>query len=77
MISCQFALYPLRVEDENGVVAAALDELAAGSVELVVGRMSSEIHGEEEQVFTALRVAFDRAAQMGEVVMIVTLSNAC
>lgn len=77
MVRCQFALYPLRVEEVDEEVKVALDVVRAQGMEVVVGRMSSEIRGGSEQVFAALQAAFDHAADTREVVMTVTLSNAC
>ena len=77
MIACQFALYPLRTERVGEVLDAALAEVSAMGIEVGVDRMSTEIRGDEARVFAALQAAFARAAQMGEVVMSVTLSNAC
>jgi hypothetical protein len=39
--------------------------------------MSSVVMGDDDQLFDALKTAFQEAAEQGEVVMIVTLSNAC
>lgn len=76
-ITCQFALFPLRTAHVGEVLEAALVEVEAARVELSVGRMCSEIQGEATDVFAALQSAFSRAAQMGEVVMTVTVSNTC
>jgi hypothetical protein len=39
--------------------------------------MSTLVWGEETAVFAALEEAFHQAAESGDVVMVVTLSNAC
>lgn len=77
MIACQFALYPLRTDRVGEVLDAALAEVAALGIEAAVGRMNTEIQGDEAQIFSALQAAYAREARMGEVVMTVTLSNAC
>lgn len=39
--------------------------------------MSTLVSGEDNAVFAALKEAFQEVAQQGDVVMVVTLSNAC
>jgi hypothetical protein len=39
--------------------------------------MSTLVWGEEQAIFAALEEAFRRAAERGDMVMTVTLSNAC
>lgn len=77
MTHCQFAIYPLRTGQVDTVLEAALREVSASGLEIKVGKMSTELHGEAAQVFVALQAAYQRAATLGDVVMTVTLSNAC
>lgn len=42
-----------------------------------VGPMSTRVTGAADAVFDALREAFVRAAARGQVVMTITVSNAC
>ena len=77
MISCQFALYPLGVEDLSPSIDAAVAEMKALGLELEVGPMSTQVTGDSSLVFEGLRRAFDTTAQDGHVVMTVTVSNAC
>jgi hypothetical protein len=39
--------------------------------------VSSLLEGPEEQVFGSLRAAFRAAAELGDVVLVATVSNAC
>ena len=76
-VSCQFALYPLRQPRISPVledVVRALDEVG---VAYEMGGMSTLLHGDEEQVFAALRSAFRAAAARGDAVLIATVSNGC
>ena len=77
MISCQFALYPLGVQDLSPAIAACLEEMRAMGLELEVGPMSTQVTGDSGLVFEGLKRAFDAAAADGRVVMTVTVSNAC
>ncbi len=77
MVTCQFSLYPLRTEQIGEILVEALKGVDALGLSYEVGRMSTELQGSEEQVFTALRVAFERAAEHGDVVLVATVSTAC
>jgi uncharacterized protein YqgV (UPF0045/DUF77 family) len=77
MISCQFSLYPLGVADLGPAIDAAVKTAEAPGLEIEVGPMSSTMLGEAQDVFAALRRAFEVVAADGHVVMTVTVSNAC
>jgi len=77
MISCQFSLYPLGVDDLSPAIDAAVAEMKALGLDLDVGPMSTQVTGDTGSVFEGLRRAFDAVAREGHVVMTVTVSNAC
>jgi uncharacterized protein YqgV (UPF0045/DUF77 family) len=77
MVSCQFSLYPLGVEDLGPAIEAAVDALRSVGLEASVGPMSTHVTGPSSTVFEGLRRAFDAAANEASVVMTVTVSNAC
>jgi uncharacterized protein YqgV (UPF0045/DUF77 family) len=77
MISCQFSLYPLGVEDLSPAIDAAVAEMRALGLDLEVGSMSTQVTGDAGLVFEGLKRAFDVAAREGHMVMTVTVSNAC
>jgi uncharacterized protein YqgV (UPF0045/DUF77 family) len=52
-------------------------ELEAHGLHPELGTMSTQVVDDAEAVFAALRDAFSRIAASGQVVMTVTLSNAC
>ena len=70
------SLYPLRQAELSPAIDRALDIFGESGLEVTPGPMSTIIAGDDEAVFAALRDAF-RATAEGEVVMIVTISNAC
>ncbi len=76
-VSCQFSLYPLRQEKLGEVLGEALRELDQIGVSYRVGSMGTEMEGEEEDVFSALRSTFRRVAEHGDAVLVATISNAC
>jgi uncharacterized protein YqgV (UPF0045/DUF77 family) len=76
-VSAQVSLYPLRQEELSPAINAALTVFRGHGLEVQPGPMSSIVTGDDEAVFAALREAFCRAAEQGEVVMEITLSNAC
>ena len=77
MISCQFSLYPLGVEDLGPAIDAAVAELRRSGLDAEIGPMSTYVTGETDAVLDGLKQAFAAAAREAHVVMTVTLSNAC
>ena len=76
-ISAQISIYPLRRRAVGQVVDVALRSLRAHSVEVTPGSMGTVIVGNENQIFSALRAAFDAACEGGDAVLVATVSNAC
>ena len=77
MISAQVSLYPLRQAHLSPALEAVRDALTAAELQPQVGAMSTMVTGKALVVFAALHDAFVHAAATGQVVMTVTLSNAC
>lgn len=75
--SAQISIYPLRQEHLGPAVEAVRETLEAHGLRAQVGPMSTIVTGETGIVFAALAEAFDKAARTGEVVMTLTVSNAC
>lgn len=76
-ISAQVSLYPLRQESLSPAIDEALEVFRAYGLDVEPGSMSTVITGNDSAVFAALQEALHRAAEQGQVVMTVTLSNAC
>jgi uncharacterized protein YqgV (UPF0045/DUF77 family) len=76
-IAAQVSIYPLRQPALSPAIEAALGIFQAFGLEVDPGPMSTVIAGEDQAVFAALREAFARVTEEGEVVMVVTISNAC
>jgi uncharacterized protein YqgV (UPF0045/DUF77 family) len=75
--SAQISVYPLRQDHLGPGVEAVRAALVAHGLKPQVGPMSTTIFGEPVAIFAALSEAFDKAAGSGEVVMTITVSNAC
>ena len=75
--SAQISVYPLRQDHLGPGIEAMRATLAAHGLAPQVGPMSTTIVGEAAAIFAALREGFDKAAEAGEIVMTVTVSNAC
>lgn len=71
-----FALYPL-LQGDYRAVEKALQALEGSGVDHRVFPTHTELSGEEEKVFAALREAFQKAAEEGAVVLWALLTNAC
>jgi uncharacterized protein YqgV (UPF0045/DUF77 family) len=76
-ISVQVSVYPLRQEHLSPAVNGFQAELKAHGLRPEIGGTSVQVVGETEAVFAALRDAVLRVAANGQVVMTVTVSNAC
>jgi uncharacterized protein YqgV (UPF0045/DUF77 family) len=77
MVSAQVSLYPLRQVSIGSTIRKSVRVFREHGLENRVGVMSTLVWGEEQAVFAALQEAFHRAAERGDAVMVVTLSNAC
>jgi uncharacterized protein YqgV (UPF0045/DUF77 family) len=76
-VSAQISLYALGREDLGAPIDLALGVLLKEGLDVRPGSMSTLVRGEIEVVFPALRKAFSRVAEHDDVVMVVTVSNAC
>jgi uncharacterized protein YqgV (UPF0045/DUF77 family) len=76
-ISAQVSLYPLRQPSIGSTIREAVRILREHGLKVEMGPMSTLVWGEEEAAFAALQQAFHRATKGGDVVMVVTFSNAC
>jgi len=76
-ISAQVSVYPLRQVEIRGPIDEALATLHRYDVQVRSGEMSTQIWGEENNVFAALQSAFRGVAEGSDVVMVVIVSNAC
>jgi len=77
IVSAQISIYPLRQTRLGPAVESVRATLAEHGLTAKVGSMSTIVVGEDRAIFGALADAFAKAAESGEVVMTVTVSNAC
>jgi uncharacterized protein YqgV (UPF0045/DUF77 family) len=76
-LAAQVSIYPLRQAHFSPAIGGALDIFRAHKLNVEMGAMSSIVFGEDEPFFIALKEVYQNLAEKGELVMIVTLSNAC
>ena len=76
-VTAQVSVYPLGQTQLEPAIKAVWEVFRAHGLYHQSGPMSTRLEGNEETVFTALRDAFQAAAQFGGTVMTVTISNAC
>ncbi len=76
-IAAQVSLYPLRQASLSPAIDQALRIFREHGLDVEPGAMSTLIIGDDVAIFAALQEAFRRVAEQGQVVMVVTLSNAC
>lgn len=76
LIGATVAVYPMQTESD-AAIRRAIDSIRSAEVDVEVGPMSTLITGTADEVFRALRLAYDAAVSTGGVVIHATLSNAC
>ena len=77
MISAQVSLYPLRQKEIEPRIREAVDIFRECGLKTRMGEINTLVWGEEEVLFSAMREAFHQAAESGDTVMVIILSNAC
>ncbi len=77
LITAQVSLYPLRQESLSPAIGTAVSIFREHGLEVTEGTMSTQVYGDDGPVFNALQDAFKAGAAQGNVVMVVTISNAC
>ena len=77
VVSAQVSLYPLRTQHLSPAIDAFAAALLDAGLHVEPGPMSTLVVGEASALFGALERAFAAACAAGEVVMQVTISNAC
>jgi uncharacterized protein YqgV (UPF0045/DUF77 family) len=75
--SAQISTYPLRQDRLSPAIEAVRVALLAHGLSANIGSMSTIVVGQGAEIFAALATAFAAAAEMGQLVMTMTISNAC
>ena len=76
IIQAEISLYPVGSSDVTREIVEFLDTVKTEGVRVEMGRMSSVLAGESDEVFRALHKAFDHAAMNGRVVLVSKITNA-
>ena len=76
-VAAQVSIYPLRQARLSPAIDRAQAAFRAHGLDILSGPMSTVVSGEDDAVFRALKEAFKGIAADAEVVMSVTVSNAC
>lgn len=72
----QVSIYPLHQEKCSPAIEAVWQALEKSGLSYEKGSVSTLIQGESEQFFGALKEAFEKAVEFGNVNMVVTIANA-
>jgi uncharacterized protein YqgV (UPF0045/DUF77 family) len=75
-INAQVSVYPLRQPHLGPAIDVVRKSLEKHQLAADVGPVSTFVTGESDDLFSALREAFDRDADRGDVVMTVTIAKA-
>jgi uncharacterized protein YqgV (UPF0045/DUF77 family) len=76
VVTAQVSLYPLRQESMAPVLGETLEILRESALEVRPDTVSTLLVGDETTIFAAIQQAFHHAAEQGQVLMVVTFSNA-
>ena len=76
-LAAQISLYPLRQTHLSPAINDAVSILKERGLDVTEGTMSSVASGDDEALFDALKDIYRKSTEQGDVVMVVTLSNAC
>lgn len=76
-LGAQVSLYPLGQADLAPAIDALLAAFKERGLECIMGNMSTQVWGDDETLFAALREGFAAAVEHGPAVMVITVSNAC
>jgi uncharacterized protein YqgV (UPF0045/DUF77 family) len=76
-IAAQVSLYPLRQTSIGPPIREVVRVFRQRGLCVRVGEMSTLMWGEAQAIFDAIQAAFRQAAERGDTVMTVTISNAC
>jgi uncharacterized protein YqgV (UPF0045/DUF77 family) len=75
--SAQIAVYLLRQDRLSPAIEAVQQALRDNHLSPEPGPMNTYVVGDDQTIFAAFKDAFRRASSMAQLVMTVTLSNAC
>jgi uncharacterized protein YqgV (UPF0045/DUF77 family) len=76
-LTAQISVYPLRQTRLSPAIDETVRLCQSHGLTVRPGPMSTLVAGDDDELFTALKAALRNAAAQGDVVMVVTLSNAC
>lgn len=76
-ISLQVSVYPLRQPDLGPTIRKAIEAFRGLGLDVRPGSMSTVVVGDSDAVLDGLKAAFQAASGLGDVVMAVSISNAC
>lgn len=76
-VSVQVSFYPLGEDDLASAVDRFVSALDERGLPYEVGAMSTVVWGDVQDIFDALRNAYERGTGAGAAVMTATVSNAC
>ena len=77
IVSAQVSLYPLRQQDLTPFIDRTIRFFQEQGLQTEPGPMSTRVTGPVDGVFDAVKEAFKRVAHEGQMVLVVTYSNAC
>ena len=76
-VQAEVSLYPLRTREIGEAIDSFVNGLERAGLTVRKGNMSTTLSGDGDVVFAAVARAFTAAADGGQVVLVMKVSNAC
>ena len=76
-VQAQISLYPLRRSELREPIARFVQQLGRDGLDIDVGPMSTQVTGDSKVLFARLAEAFEDAAERGDMVLLLKISNSC
>ena len=76
-VQAEISLYPLQIQEIGEAIDGFVGELERAGLSVRKGNMSTTLSGDVAAVFATVGRAFGTAADGGQVVLVMKVSNAC
>jgi len=77
LVTAQFSIYPLKVEEYGDYVYEAVRIVKSFGLDVQIGPTSSVTYGESETIFKAFNEVMKQFEGKIHFVFVITISNAC
>ena len=76
-VQAEIRLYPLRTSDLGEPIGRFVELLRQEGLDVDIGPLSTQVIGDSKVLLAALAEAFQDAAERGDMVLLLKVSNSC